>query len=129
MDGKIMFDVKLKILNKIVSDGNNFFCSGGNQCDREKFLFRKLKEETDELSSLFCSGAGNIPKKAVINEAGDLFFVIASICDLYGLEWFDVAENGIEKFGERFKDAIQKMNLVASFAEAWKQVKREEEND
>ena len=101
MDGKIMFDVKLKILNKIVSDENNFFCSGGNQCDREKFLFRKLKEETDELSSLFCSGAGNIPKKAVINEAGDLFFVIASICDLYGLEWFDVAENGIEKYGNQ----------------------------
>ena len=39
MEVKIMFDVKLKILNKIVSDGNNFFCSGGNQCDREKFLF------------------------------------------------------------------------------------------
>ena len=128
-----MIDVKLKILNKIVSDGNDFFCFGGmeNQYDREKFLFRKLKEEVDELSSLFYGGgAGNIPQKDVVNEAGDLFFVIASICDLYGLEWFEVAAEGIEKFGKRFKETIKKMNIEASFVEAWKQVKREEaEND
>lgn len=60
-----MTDVKLKILNKIVSDGNDFFCF-----------------------------------------------------------------EGIEKFGKRFKETVKKMNIEASFAEAWKQVKREEaEND
>ena len=128
-----MIDMRLKILNNFVSNANRFFCSGGmeNRSDREKFLFRKLTEEVDELSSLFYGGgAGNIPQKDVVNEAGDLFFVIASICDLYGLEWFEVAAEGIEKFGKRFKETIEKMNIEASFAEAWKQVKREEaEND
>lgn len=128
-----MFEMKLKILNNFVSNANSFFCSVGmeNRYAREKFLFRKLKEEAEELSSLFYGvGADNIQKEDVVNEAGDLFFVVASICDLYGLEWFEVAAEGIEKFEKRFEKTIEKMNIEASFAEAWKQVKREEaEND